>query len=188
MVINWISVELRLPEDGRWLVTVQESGGRTFTGMALYLGDSMGSDGEFFPGSWSLFAGNLGNDKVTHWADMPQPAQSEPIQVGATYTRAELEARGFHSISFEEECGLPGDRSYWSVKGHGTYEKGSVLEGQWCKVHLQSFDTEAEARAAYPFEDITQGATGPSTAEVPLCPPSDWSPDDAGEAWGENDY
>lgn len=188
MVVNWISVELRMPEDGRWLVTVQESGGRTFTGMALYLGDSMGSDGEFFPGSWSLFAGNLGNDKVTHWADMPQPAQSEPIQVGATYTRAELERDGIETISFEANVSEYTLETQWHVKGHGVYGRGSVLEGQQRKVHLDTFATLKAAKAAYPFDDITQGATGPSTAEVPHCPPSDWSPDDAGEHWGEDDY
>lgn len=36
------------------------------------------------------------------------------------------------------------------VLGWNTYERGSVLEGQPRKVFLDAFDSEAQARAAYP--------------------------------------
>lgn len=36
------------------------------------------------------------------------------------------------------------------VLGWGTYPESSVLAGQSMKVFLDTFDTEAEARAAYP--------------------------------------
>jgi hypothetical protein len=38
----------------------------------------------------------------------------------------------------------------WVVYGWGTYSSGSVLAGQPKKQFLDSFDTEDEARAAYP--------------------------------------
>lgn len=43
-----------------------------------------------------------------------------------------------------------GDVMPFCVYGWGTYEEGSVLEGQTRKSFLDAFETEAQARKAYP--------------------------------------
>lgn len=47
----------------------------------------------------------------------------------------------------------------WTVYEHGTYERGSVLEGQSRRTWLDDFETLDEARAAYPDADIIEGST-----------------------------
>lgn len=47
----------------------------------------------------------------------------------------------------------------WTVYEHGTYERGSVLEGQSRRVWVDDFDTLDEARAAYPDAEIITGST-----------------------------
>ena len=47
----------------------------------------------------------------------------------------------------------------WTVYEHGTYERGSVLEGQSRRSWVDDFETLDEARAAYPDADIIDGST-----------------------------
>lgn len=72
-----------------------------------------------------------------------------------------------------------------AVYGISTYPEWSVLGGQTQRVFLDSFQTVEEARAAYP---TAEEAGLPARAQVPVNPPSDFDPLDAGEAWGEDDY
>ena len=97
--------------------------------------------------------------------------------------------RGATVDSLKESCQLlhKSEPGWWAV-GHGTYERYSVLEGQYCRCLLEAFDSLEEARAAYPEAEVLDHCTPLSTARVPDCPPADWSPLDAGEAWGEEDY
>ena len=72
-----------------------------------------------------------------------------------------------------------------AVYAIGTYPAHSVLAGQTQRVFLDSFSTVEEARAAYPTAE--EGGL-PPRARVPVNPPADFDPLDAGEAWGEDDY
>lgn len=87
-----------------------------------------------------------------------------------------------------DKCEYTG-KDLWHVKGHGEYEDSSVLAGSYRRVHLDTFDTEAEARAAYPWAD---GGDQPVPElpdnPMPLTAPGWFDPADAGEAWGEDDY
>jgi hypothetical protein len=77
-----------------------------------------------------------------------------------------------------------GDVWLW---GFGEYEEGSVLAGQERNVRLEAFDSMEQARKEYPDVRVDEGVPI-SRATVPICPPSDFDPMDAGEAWGEDDY
>lgn len=89
----------------------------------------------------------------------------------------------------EPDNGTPSGYCYW-VWGYGTYPYGSVLHGQAKQTRIYSFDTLEEAQEEYPGVPVRNSGTVnmPSTAFVPHCPPRDFDPMDAGEAWGENDY
>jgi len=50
----------------------------------------------------------------------------------------------YYTLRFSKYGGI-------DVLGWGVYEKGSVLEGQSKKVFLDNFETEDEARRAYPL-------------------------------------
>lgn len=47
----------------------------------------------------------------------------------------------------------------WTVYEHGTYGRGSVLEGQSRRVWLDDFDTLEEAVIAYPDAVVMDGST-----------------------------
>ena len=51
-----------------------------------------------------------------------------------------------------QRCGPDG--SSWVVYGHGSYEPGSVLEGQPRRVAVGYYDTLDDARLAYPRADL----------------------------------
>ena len=51
---------------------------------------------------------------------------------------------------FHEIVIIPEHGGKFTVKGHGTYEKYSVLAGQTKIVFLDSFNSYDEAKAAYP--------------------------------------
>jgi hypothetical protein len=57
----------------------------------------------------------------------------------------------FSEYSIEDKGG---DVMPFVVYGWGVYEDSSVLAGQTRKVFIDSFATEAEARAAYPQADV----------------------------------
>jgi hypothetical protein len=54
------------------------------------------------------------------------------------------------STRFHEIVIIPERHGNYTVKGHGTYEKHSVLAGQTKIVFLDSFDSYEEAKAVYP--------------------------------------
>lgn len=54
-----------------------------------------------------------------------------------------------HSIEFKSDF-----NDYWAVYEIGVYERGSVLAGQTRKRFVGSFDSEAEAKAAYPKASV----------------------------------
>ncbi len=72
-----------------------------------------------------------------------------------------------------------------SVFGWSTYERSSVLAGQPRKVYIESFDTLAEAEAAYPGAGISSRWTEPqiSVSHLPgeddpvpgVMYPDDWT-------------
>lgn len=73
------------------------------------------------------------------------------------------------------------------VLGFGTYPKNSVLAGQTSKTFIDNFNTEAEARAAYPTVDgdFTHPLLGPRVSLNHLPGPDDMVaggayPDDIG--------
>ncbi len=75
------------------------------------------------------------------------------------------------------------ERTKWALWGDGEYPESSVLAGQFRSLALEYFDSEAEARQDYPGVPMDGFVPMPSTAIVPICPPGDWSPMDAGESW-----
>jgi hypothetical protein len=76
----------------------------------------------------------------------------------------------------------------WHVKGYGVYEESSVLHGQQRVVHLDTCDTEAEARRKWECAVIECGRRQVWAPGVPRSPESWFDPMNAGEAWGEDDY
>jgi hypothetical protein len=75
---------------------------------------------------------------------------------------------------------------YYCLFGEGEYPASSVLAGQHRVVRLEFYEDEETAKRETGLE---VGEVMPmSCAAVPSCPPSDWDPMDAGEAWGEDDY
>ena len=84
----------------------------------------------------------------------------------------------------------------WWVVGHGTYERSSVLHGQYKRALIEHFDTVEEAAAKYPKAEVIEGSTRPYRPEgqsladlsgLPSCPPRDFDPGFAGEHW-DDDY
>lgn len=62
-------------------------------------------------------------------------------------------------LTIERGRGATYSTDRWTVYEHGTYERGSVLEGQSRRVWLDDFETLDEARAAYPDADVIDGTT-----------------------------
>jgi hypothetical protein len=79
-----------------------------------------------------------------------------------------------------------GNSCRYVVKGFGSYPKSSVNYGMTRIVYLDCFDTEEEARAAYP--DLSYGNKFLDTQDMPSTAPSWFDPTAAGEVWGEDDY
>jgi hypothetical protein len=71
--------------------------------------------------------------------------------------------------------------------GWGRYDENSVLAGQPRKMFIGTSSDLEEVLAAYPgiYENHPAMEV---RASVPRHPPADWSPYDAGESWGEDDY
>ena len=75
----------------------------------------------------------------------------------------------------------------WALWGHGVYGDGSVLAGQSLNARFDTFDSIEEAIAQYPAATVADSRPLHSNT-VSDIPPTGWSPDDAGEVWGEDDY
>jgi hypothetical protein len=75
----------------------------------------------------------------------------------------------------------------YGVYGYDEYPAGSVLEGQPRRRFLDSFDTLAEARAAYPGASWSGEASGYVEREVPATPPAWFDPTAIGERWDSED-
>ncbi len=81
---------------------------------------------------------------------------------------------------------------------NGVYERSSVLAGQEFSQLIRPYDSveEAEREAPKMVEELGYPGFKVTThldayhppAFIPLNPPSDFDPLDAGEAWGEEDY
>ena len=72
---------------------------------------------------------------------------------------------------------------------HGVYSSSSVLEGNDYRQLMECFDQDLEAaKAKYPTATVIDGEWCPAPAVMPLSAPDWFDPDDAGEAWGEEDY
>lgn len=80
----------------------------------------------------------------------------------------------------------------YSVYGHGTYQRSSVLAGRPKRVFLDNFRTVEEAQAAYPDAEVIDGSSrveGYNAGDLlPQSPPSWFDPTYAGEVWHEDDY
>ena len=98
----------------------------------------------------------------------------------------------FEGVKFDRHTIEPDHQNGgFSVYGHGTYERSSVLAGRPKRCYLEGFDTEAEAVAKYPDADCVGSSKvdGYNSGDLmPQSPPSWFDPMDAGEAWGEDDY
>jgi hypothetical protein len=78
-------------------------------------------------------------------------------------------------------------REDYGVYRYGTYERGSVLEGQEKRSFVESFATLAEARKAYPEARWDGGGSGYREVHVPETAPSWFDPAAAGEVWSEDE-
>lgn len=78
----------------------------------------------------------------------------------------------------------------YSLVAHGEFTDSSMSAGQYSQVKVDFFDTIEEAQRAYPGVPVSDDAPLSSKwlTGVPDTPPRDWSPEDAGEVWGEDDY
>ncbi len=78
--------------------------------------------------------------------------------------------------------------------GHGEYEESSVLAGQYRRIIIEWFPTVAAAQTAVDERhpgvscEVLEHGTSPSRAVVPIWPPADFDPADAGEVWSAEDY
>ena len=80
----------------------------------------------------------------------------------------------------------------YTVKGHGQHPKHSVCYGQTRIVFLGNYDTEAEARAAFPQLPTDGSEWGnkfidKDLTRMPSVAPAWFDPMDAGERW-DGDY
>lgn len=62
-------------------------------------------------------------------------------------------------LTIERGRGATYSTDRWTVYEHGTYERGSVLEGQSRRVWLDDFDSLEEAVVAYPDANVIEGST-----------------------------
>ena len=75
----------------------------------------------------------------------------------------------------------------WWLCVRGTYDRNSVLEGQDYRQLCKAYDSLDEAKRDNPGVKInTEGR--PYQSELSTSAPRWFDPDDAGEAWGEDDY
>lgn len=79
-----------------------------------------------------------------------------------------------------------GDGAY-ALYEHGTYGRGSVLEGQPRRSFVRGFNTKEDAVAAHPDVEALDHSTkvryNMLTSNPTLMPPSWFDPDAAGEEW-----
>lgn len=74
----------------------------------------------------------------------------------------------------------------WSVYGYGTYERGSVLEGQEKRVFLDGgYKSPEAAKAAWPEAEVSEGSNYRPPSLMHLPGPED--PDPTGENRTEAD-
>ena len=73
--------------------------------------------------------------------------------------------------------------------GYGTYERSSVLAGQYKQARLECYKTIEEARAEWPTvpmrEDGYCNLPSSMVTNVPNVPPAGFDPMDAGERWDD---
>ena len=62
-------------------------------------------------------------------------------------------------LTIERARGATYASDRWAVHEHGTYERGSVLEGQSRRAWLDDFETLQEAVIAYPEALVIEGST-----------------------------
>ena len=98
------------------------------------------------------------------------------------YTREQLEADGLVELTIHPTTDEYTGATRWEVYGHGEYEASSVLAGQYRRCYLDSFETAAEALAAYPSARL-EGPKPPMRSVTDTGPPDWFSPADAGESW-----
>lgn len=81
-------------------------------------------------------------------------------------------------------------RDEYGVYEYDVYPESSVLAGQERRRFLNSFETLAAAKKAYPeAETYTLGAgTGYREITIPHTPPAWFDPMNAGETWDDADY
>lgn len=82
-------------------------------------------------------------------------------------------------------AGATYSRDEYGVYEYDTYPETSVLAGQERRRFLDSFPTLAEARAAYPDAEYTDGS-GYREIHIPKTPPEWFDPLNAGERWSED--
>ena len=97
------------------------------------------------------------------------------------YWNPTMQNNEFEYFTYEVEHELDG---YVNVYGWCRHEESSVLAGQPRKVFMATFSDVREALSNYPNAYDGHPAFEPC-AQVPVCPPADWSPDDAGESWDD---
>jgi hypothetical protein len=74
----------------------------------------------------------------------------------------------------------------YGVYRYGTYERGSVLEGQEKRSFLGEYDTLEEAKANHPDAEYSDGSQYREVF-IPHTAPEWFDPADAGETWDEQD-
>lgn len=62
-------------------------------------------------------------------------------------------------MTIERGRGATYSTDRWTVYEHGTYERGSVLEGQSRRIWVDDFETLEEAIVAYPDAEVIDGTT-----------------------------
>ena len=98
-------------------------------------------------------------------------------------------------IAIEPSAGETYSNDNLAMYFYGTYPSSSVNEGMTMRAFVDDFANKDEATAAAEEiksqlgidVDISE-SSGYVKQELPMSPPSDFDPADAGEAWGEDDY
>ena len=81
------------------------------------------------------------------------------------------------------------DGDEWEACGTKTYPRNSVLAGQQQEIPIEWYPTLEKAKAAHPAAYVSDVPRYRGHRPmVSHCPPADFDPMDAGEAWSENDY
>lgn len=92
-----------------------------------------------------------------------------------------------HSHIVEEETIEFVHNSWWHCQ-RGEYAECSVLAGQSFRQLCESFKTREEAIAAFPDAVVYDEGQVFIPPEVPINPPPDFDPADAGEVWSGEEY